>query len=42
MEDEMSRAGLRNMYTILKENLKGRPSPSPPSWKMQAKLGKTY
>jgi hypothetical protein len=27
MEDEMAKAGLRNMYTILMENLKVRPPP---------------
>jgi hypothetical protein len=39
MEDEMTGDGLRNVYTISMENLKGR---LPPSWKMQAKLGKKY
>jgi hypothetical protein len=40
LEDEMARAGLRNVYTISMENLKRRPPH--PSWKVQAKLGKKY
>jgi len=41
MEEEMAGTRLRNVYTILMENLKGRHT-SPPSWKLQAKLGKKY
>jgi hypothetical protein len=39
MEGEMADTGLRNVYAVLMENLKGSP---PSSWKMQVWFGKKY